>query len=63
VSANKKIRRDFTKLALDLHIEFLVPEMSASTDNAFMIALAGYLNIKAGRKTEVEFSALGNLSI
>lgn len=63
VSANKKIRNDFTKLAEDLSIKFLVPEMSASTDNAFMIALAGYLNIKAGKKPEVNFKAYGNLSL
>jgi len=63
VSANKKIRNDFTKLAEDLNIEFLVPEISASTDNAFMIALAGYINIKAGKKPEAEFKAKGNLSL
>jgi len=63
VSANKKIRSDFSKLAEDLNIEFLVPEISASTDNAFMIALAGYLNIKSGKKTKIEFKAEGNLSL
>ncbi len=63
VSANKKIRNDFTKLAEDLNIKFLVPEISASTDNAFMIALAGYINIKAGKKPETEFKAKGNLSL
>ena len=63
VSANKKIRNDFAKLAEDLNIEFLVPEISESTDNAFMIALAGYINIKAGKKPEIEFKAKGNLSL
>ncbi len=63
VSANKKIRNDFTKLAEDLNIKFLVPEISASTDNAFMIALAGYINIKSGKKPETEFKAKGNLSL
>jgi N6-L-threonylcarbamoyladenine synthase len=63
VSANKKIRNDLAKLAEDSNIEFLVPEISASTDNAFMIALAGYLNIKSGKKTETEFKAKGNLSL
>ena len=63
VSANKKIRNDFTALAKDLNIEFSVPEISASTDNAFMIALAGYLNIKSGKKSEAEFKAKGNLSL
>ncbi len=63
VSANKKIRNDFTTLAEDLNIECLVPEISASTDNAFMIALAGYINIKAGKKPETEFKAMGNLTL
>jgi N6-L-threonylcarbamoyladenine synthase len=63
VSANKKIRNDFSILAKDLNIDFLIPEISASTDNAFMIALAGYLSLKAGKKTEIEFKANGNLSL
>ncbi|MFH0755060.1 MAG: tRNA (adenosine(37)-N6)-threonylcarbamoyltransferase complex transferase subunit TsaD [bacterium] len=61
VSANKKIRDDFTKLAKNLNVEFLVPEISASTDNAFMIALAGYINIKSNKKFETDFTAKGNL--
>ena len=63
VSANKKIRDDFNKLAENLNIDFLVPEVSASTDNAFMIALAGYINIKSGKKPETSFVAKGNLSL
>ncbi len=62
VSANKKIRNDFAILANDMNIELLVPEISASTDNAFMIALAGYINIKDGKDTQSEFKALGNLT-
>lgn len=63
VSANRKIREDFSVWAKNLNINFLIPEISASTDNAFMIALAGYLNIKAGKKAEIEFKANGNLSL
>ncbi|MFA5651836.1 MAG: tRNA (adenosine(37)-N6)-threonylcarbamoyltransferase complex transferase subunit TsaD [Candidatus Paceibacterota bacterium] len=63
VSANKKIRNDFAKLAEEQNIEFLVPEISASTDNAFMIALAGYINIKDGKKPEKDFKANGNLTL
>lgn len=63
VSANKKIRNDFKKLADDIKIDFMLPEVSASTDNAFMIALAGYLNIKAGKKFENNLKAKGNLSL
>lgn len=63
VSANKKIRDDFTILTKDLNIDLFVPEVSASTDNAFMIALAGYLNVKFGQKYSSEFKAEGNLSL
>ena len=63
VSANKKIREDFQILADNLGIKFMVPEFSASTDNAFMIALAGYLNIKSGKKYTSDFKAQGNLTL
>jgi len=63
VSANKKIREEFEKLAFELGIKFLLPEISASTDNAFMIALAGFINISSGKKPESKFIANGNLSL
>lgn len=63
VSANKKIRTDFARLAEKLEIDFMVPEFSTSTDNAFMIALAGYINILSGQKPEKDFRANGNLSL
>jgi len=63
VSANKKIREDFTILARELGIELMVPEVSASTDNAFMIALAGYVNITSGKKPQMDFRAQGNLRL
>jgi N6-L-threonylcarbamoyladenine synthase len=63
VSANKKIREDFTKLANELDVELMIPEVSASTDNAFMIALAGYLNIISGKKPQTDFVAKGNLNL
>ena len=63
VSANKKIRNDFAILTNTLGIELMIPEFSASTDNAFMIALAGFLNINSGKQPETEFKAKGNLSL
>lgn len=63
VSANKKIREDFAKLSEILGTELMIPEVSASTDNAFMIATAGYLNIISGKKPEIEFKADGNLTL
>jgi len=63
VSANKKMRNDFSKLAENVGVELMLPEISASTDNAFMIAIAGYIDISSGKKPETDFKANGNLSL
>ena len=63
VSANTDIRRTLEKVCQKYGLEFLVPEVSASTDNALMIALAGYMNILAGKKSDTTFRASGNLSL
>jgi N6-L-threonylcarbamoyladenine synthase len=63
VSANKKIRNDFEQESQNLGITFLIPEVKSSTDNAVMIAIAGLLNIQAGKQPEVDFKANGNLSL
>jgi len=63
VIANKDIRITLEKLANELGVEFLIPEISASTDNALMIAVAGYINIIAGKKSSKDFKATGNLSL
>lgn len=63
VSANPIVRIDLEKVCQKYGLNFLVPEVTASTDNAVMIALAGYLNIKAGKKPAIDFKANGNLSL
>jgi N6-L-threonylcarbamoyladenine synthase len=63
VSANKKIRNDFEQESKNLGITFLIPEVKSSTDNAVMIAIAGLINIQAGKQPEVDFKANGNLSL
>ncbi len=63
VSANKKIRKDFQNLSTDLGIDYFIPEVSASTDNALMIAVAGYINLISGQKSETDFKAEGNLTL
>ena len=50
-------------MAKQKNVDFMIPEVSASTDNAFMIALAGAINLKAGQKTTTDFRASGNLSL
>ncbi len=64
VSANTHIRRVFKeKMALDFPAASLqIPDSSLSTDNAIMIALAGFY--RASRKEfQTDFKASGNLSL
>jgi N6-L-threonylcarbamoyladenine synthase len=63
VISNSEIRIALQKLASELNIDFKLPELSASTDNALMIALAGYLNLKNNQKTTSDFRVSGNLSL
>jgi N6-L-threonylcarbamoyladenine synthase len=63
VIADKDIRLALEKLSAEMNIKFQLPEISASTDNALMIALAGYMNILAGKKGDIDFRANGNLSL
>jgi N6-L-threonylcarbamoyladenine synthase len=63
VSANIQIRSELKRVCEKYNIKFLVPEVSASTDNALMIALAGFMNIYDGRLTTTDFKANGNLSL
>lgn len=63
VSANQKIRSELKKVCEKYGLEFLVPEVATSTDNALMIAVAGYMNILAGKKSTTDFKANGNLSL
>jgi len=48
VSANKHIRREFKKFIKDKmpSVELFIPEAALTTDNAIMIAIAGYFNLK-----------------
>lgn len=63
VSANITIRKELQKICQKYNLNYLVPEADTSTDNALMIALAGYLNILAGKETTNDFKAEGNLRL
>jgi N6-L-threonylcarbamoyladenine synthase len=63
VIANAEIRKALEKLAGEIGVEFKLPEITASTDNALMITVAGFENLKNGKKTTTEFKADGNLSL
>lgn len=64
VSLNTHLRRELEKLSRKFHELILrIPESSLATDNAIMIAIAGYIKIKTGYKTKNEkLKARGNLT-
>ena len=64
VIANTHIRQAFEKMILKSpHIHLIIPPVSVSTDNAIMIAVAGYFNYLLGRRARSDFKAIGNLSL
>ncbi len=50
VAANKKLRANLAAMAKENRIKFTVPDFELCTDNAQMIALAAYFNLRAGKK-------------
>lgn len=62
VSANSYIRQEFLKLRAKGY-EIYYPEMILCTDNAAMIASAGYYNFMAGKVSDMYLNAIPNLKI
>jgi len=64
VIANKALRENFLKLSENYpEIEILIPEKSLTTDNAAMIAVAGYIEYLKNKKLNKKLKAQGNLNI
>lgn len=61
VAANKLLRETLKNERKKLEINFLAPPMDFNTDNAVMIAIAGYINIL--KKKNKKLKAEGNMSI
>ncbi len=61
VAANKSLRQTFQKEAKKLGVNFLVAEQKYNTDNAVMIAAAGYMQTLRKKKRKLE--AKGDLGI
>lgn len=62
VSANSFIREAF--LALEKQgMKIVMPELSLCTDNAAMIASAGYYHFMAGKRDSLELNAVPNLKL
>lgn len=62
VSANSYIRNEFLKLEQE-GIKVYMPDMKLCTDNAAMIASAGYYNFIKGKRDELDLNAVPNLKL
>jgi len=63
VSANSYIRKEFSKMAEKKNIKVFYPDIKLCTDNAAMIAAAGYNNYINGKISSLELNAVPNLKI
>ena len=63
VSANTYIRKEFQKFGEEKNIKIYYPELKLCTDNAAMIAAAGYYNYIAGKRDDLTLNAIPNLKI
>ena len=63
VSANSYIRNEFDKMAKEEYVEIYYPELVLCTDNAAMIAVAGYYEYLKGSRADLSLNAVPNLKI
>lgn len=62
VSANSYIRQEFMNLEKE-NIKVYMPDLKLCTDNAAMIASAGYYNYIAGNISDLNLNAMPNLKL
>ena len=63
VAANSKIRKELADLCEKENIEYSFPEISLCTDNAAMIAAAGYFAYKKGQISGLEINAFSTTDL
>ena len=62
VSANSYIRKAFSELEKE-GVKVYMPDLKLCTDNAAMIASAGYYNYISGKRDELDLNAVPNLKL
>ncbi|SHH56588.1 tRNA (adenosine(37)-N6)-threonylcarbamoyltransferase complex transferase subunit TsaD [Thermosipho atlanticus] len=63
VAANSRLREKAKILANQYNYEILIPPLELCTDNAAMIAMAGYHKVLEGKYDSLELEAIPNLKI
>ena len=63
VSANSYIRNEFSKLEKELNVQVYYPDLALCTDNAAMIASAGYYDYLKGITADLNSNAVPNLKL
>ena len=63
VSANSYIRKEFLGLEENNEIKVYMPDLKLCTDNAAMIASAGYYNYMNGKRDKLDLNAIPNLKL
>ena len=57
VAANQRLRKEIEKLGSEMNIEISIPPMKYCTDNATMIAAAGYYAYLDGRRADLSLNS------
>jgi len=63
VAANSRLRREAAAAAARLGLPLFVPPLSLSTDNAAMIAAAGFVNLRRGVRGDWDLNAEPHLAL
>ena len=63
VSANSYIRNEFAKLGKENNLKIYFPKLKLCTDNAAMIASAGYYDFINGKRAGLDLNAIPNLKL